>query len=605
MKPIADPSPSTQSRENLVDIAGLRLTGRWFAIYALVALAAIFYVPRLIPTAPSASDSYLFGYNNRAGIILLFLFVAGGVILTRGFSIGTAAASEARRLPRATLRWSLALVALGCAVMYLFAGRYNGFGESFYLIDRIWLLHVGRVPYKDFEFAYGPAQLYGPLILDKILHIGIPQSYYLFWASSYLFGTYFLFKAVDVIDFPSARRPWIFALLFGAGLFAIIRMGTNYTFLRYALPVYLVLQIHRRFRDARAVSILMDILLSFTFCAVLILLSPEMGVAFAFAALCICALHRNVSLQTRAIIAGLLIATFALTFFTALKLRVLDAMLADGGGAISFPIVPSPTILVYFAAVFVCACYLYRCLLDRSSDNNAMGLVLFSIPMVAAALGRCDPSHVFWNGLAAFLASLLFLSINRKTWITYSLVFLICVFLAPNLSEFYLFVPQLRSARFFNKHPDIQPSREKIEGFLASWPGEYVAPFGYRPDGFGTYHSPRIEFGRFEDLIDVSTPHSVEEKVGEMQGSPEKALILPYRPDEYCRTNQRAESHFLEMLLLFPHIGNFVHADFARAPICRYVNEHYRKLVEPEPETFWYGIWVPNGAAQSNMPGSD
>jgi hypothetical protein len=605
MKPIADPSLSTQLRVNRANhVSGMRMTGPWFAVYAVVALAAIFYLPRLIPMAPSASDSYLFGYNNRAGIVLLCLFVAVGVILTRGFGIGVAEISETRRVPREMLLWSVGLVALGCAVMYLFAGRYNGFGESFYLIDRIWLLHIGRVPYKEFEFAYGPGQLYGPLLLDRILQIGIPQSYYLFWALSYLFGTYFLFKAIDAIDFPSAKKPWIFAMLFGAGLFAIIRMGTNYTFLRYALPIYLVLQIHRRFRDSRAASIVADVLLSGVFCGILILFSPEMAVAFAFAALGICVLQRSLPLPIRGITAGLLIGAFALTFFVALRLHVLDAMLADGGGAISFPIVPSPTILVYFAAVFVCACYLYRALL-RPSNSNVLGLVLFSVPMVAAALGRCDPSHVFWNGLAVFLPSLLFLSLNRRAWIVGSSAFLICVFLAPNLSEFYLFVPQLRSARHFNKHPEVQPSQEKIENLLASWPGNYIAPFGYRPDGFGTYHSPRIEFGRFEDLIDVSTPHSVSEKVGEMRGNPDKALILPYRPDEYCRTNQRAESHFLEVLLLFPHIGSFVHSDFARAPICRYLNAHYRMLVEPKPETFWYGVWIPDSAARSNMPGSD
>jgi len=392
MKPIADPSPSIQTQVKLANpVAGLRMTGRWFVSYVLIALAAISYLPKLFPTSLSASDSYLFGYNNRVGIMLFLFFVAVGAILTRGFGIGARTASGDLRLPRAMLAWSLALVAFCCAVMYFVAGRYNGFGESFYLVDRIWLLHIGRVPYRDFEFAYGPAQLYGPLILHKILHLGIPQSYYLFWALSDLFGTYFLFKAVDAIDFPSARKPWIFALLFGAGLFAIIRMGTNYTFLRYALPVYFVLGIHRRLRDLRAVSILMDVLLSIAFCGILILLSPEMAVAFAFAALCICVFRRDVPLPKRAIIAGTLTIAFALTFIVALKLRVLDAILADGGGAISFPIVPGPTILVYFAAVFICGCYLYRSLFDRYSDDNTRALVFFSIPMVAAASADAIP----------------------------------------------------------------------------------------------------------------------------------------------------------------------------------------------------------------------
>jgi hypothetical protein len=597
MKQIADQTPATHP-QTANPAVGLGRSSAWFVLYLLAALAAVFCIPRLLPTAPSASDSYLFGYDNRAGIVLLLFFATLGAIWTKGLGFGVAINSQHHRLPRTLLFVSLALVALGCAVMYLFAGRYNGFGESFYLIDRAWLLHIGRLPYRDFEFAYGPAQLYAPLLLQRALHLSVPNAYYLFWALSYLLGTYLLFKSIDLIDFPSARKPWIFALLFAAGLFAIIRMGTNYTFLRYALPIYLVLMIQRRFRSARASSIAADLSLSAVFCALLILLSPETAVAFAFAAVCICIFRPGVSRSTRAIIAAGLIVVFALEFLFALKLRVLDALLADGGGAISFPIVPGPTILVYFAAVFIGACYLYRKFSARVENDNTLGLLFFSIPMIAAALGRCDPSHVFWNGLALFLATLLYLSTYRRAWITYSTAFLLCVFLVPNLSEFYLFVPQLRSARHFNTHPNARPSQARIEAFLAKWPGHYIAPFGYRPDGFGTYHSPRIEFGRFEDLIDVSTPHSVEEKVTEMQSDPGRALILPYHPDEYCRTNERAERHFLETLLLFPYIGKFVRTDYVRAPICQHIDDRYQMLVEPTAETFWYGIWIPTQTIQ-------
>lgn len=574
---------------------------RWFIPYVLIALATIFYLPRLIPTAPSASDSYLFGYNNRIGIILLFLFVAFGVIWTQGFGLQIGSGAQTRRLPRQMLIWALILVAIGCGAMYMLAGRYGGFGESFYLIDRIWLLHIGRVPYRDFEFAYGPAQLYGPLILYKLLHLGIANAYYLFWALSYLLGTYLLFKCVDDVEFPTEAKPSIFEMLCGAGLFATIRMGTNYTFLRYALPVYLVLQLKSRFRETRASAILLDVVLCGGYCGILILLSPETAVGFAFASLCVSAFCRATSLKTRATIVGALVIVYGMCFGIALKLHVLDAMLADGGGAISFPIVPGPTILAYFAAVFVCACYLYRAFLRRSTDDSTLGLVFFSIPMVAAALGRCDPSHVFWNGLAAFLASLLYLSIYKRSWLVYGAVFVLFVCAAPNLSEFYLFVPQLRSARYLDKHPDVRPRSQQIDGFLASWPGEYAAPFGYRPDGFGTYHSPRIEFGRYEDLIDVSTPHSVDQKVGEMRQNPGKALILPYHYDEYCRTNERNESHFLETLLLFPYIGRIVRPDFVSEPICSYMDEHYRMIVEPSPATYWYGVWAPKSFSLTRL----
>ena len=534
MKDTADLPLANQFRTGIASPADIwRSSKRWFIPYVLIAFAAIFYLPRLVPSAPSAADSYLFGYNNRIGIILLLFFTALGVVLTRGFNLHTDAPSEYRALPRWMLPVSLLLVALGCAAMYAIAGRYHGFGESYYLIDRISLLNQGRVPYRDFEFVYGPAQLYGPLWLHHLLPLGIGDSYYLFWTLSYLLGTWFLFKCIDEIRFPTSAKPAIYVMLYVAGLFATIRMGTNYTFLRYALPLYLVVKLNTRFRDARFPRIILDIFVCAVFCAILVLSSPETAVAFGFSSGCIALFCRSLAIRQRMLIATLLVIAYGAVFAVALKFHVLDAMLADGGGAINFPIVPGPPILVYFVSIFICACWLFRGFIHRSTDDPTLGLLFFSIPMIAAALGRCDPSHVFWNGLATFFASLLYMSLFRRAWPIYALAYLLFIFLLPNASEFYLFVPQVRAARYLDKHPQARPSETKIQAFLTSWPGNYVAPFGFRPDGFGTYQSPRIEYGRFEDVINVSIPHSVDQKLREMSTRPDRALILPANPEEY------------------------------------------------------------------------
>lgn len=595
MKNLADPPLSTGNRISAASPAEIwRSTKPWFIPYLLIALTAVFYLPRLVPSAPSASDSYLFGYNNRAGILLLVFFVAAGVLLTRGFGLLPAGKSTPAPLPRWVLALALLGVVIACGAMYYVAGRYHGFGESFYLIDRIALLDGGRVPYRDFEFVYGPAQLYIPLFLHRILPLGIADAYYLFWTISYLLGAFFFFKCVDELPFPTRSKPAIFLMLYAAGLFAAIRMGTNYTFLRYALPLYLVVKLNSRFRDCRAPKIFVDVLLSAAFCALLVLSSPETAVAFAFASICIALFCRPAPLVRRIVTAALLVATYSATFLVAHSLHVLDAMLADGGGAISFPIVPSPPILVYFIAVFICACCLFCSLITPSTDDPTLGLLFYSIPMIAAVLGRCDPSHVYWNGLSAFLASLLYLSLFKRAWPIYAVSFVLFVFIAPNLSEFYLFAPQLRSALNLNKHPEARPVDANIQAFLTSWPGNYVAPFGFRPGGFGTYQSPRIEYGRFEDLIDVSTPHSIQEKVQEMRSAADRALILPYHHDEYCRVFPVREKHYLVILLLSPYIGSPVHTDPPRAPICQYIRDHYRMLLEPSASTWWYGIWVPS-----------
>src|SRR4029079_9101899 len=212
MKNTADLPVSTEFRTAIAGPSEVwRSTRRWFIPYIFIALAAIFYLPRLVPSVPSAADSYLFGYHNRIGIILLLVFVSLGVVLTRGFNLKqTNLSYEEHALPRWMLPVSLLLVALGCAAMYVIAGRYHGFGESYYLIDRIALLDQGRAPYRDFEFVYGPAQLYGPLFLHRLLALGIGDAYYLFWALSYLVGAYLLFKCIDEIRFPTTAKPAIY-----------------------------------------------------------------------------------------------------------------------------------------------------------------------------------------------------------------------------------------------------------------------------------------------------------------------------------------------------------------------------------------------------------
>jgi len=596
MKNTADLTSSIESRSAVAAPSDVwRSARRWFVPYVLIALAAIFYLPRLLPpTSPSASDSYLFSYNNRLGIILLLFFIALGVVLTRGFHLNPAKESRVcQPLPRWMLLAALLIVATACAAMYALAGRYHGFGESFYLIDRITLLDQGRTPYRDFEFVYGPAQLYGPLLLHHLLPLDLADAYYLFWTISYLLGAYLLFRCIDNLRFATPAKPAIFVLLYAAGLFAIIRMGTNYTFLRYALPLYLIVRLNTRFRACRAPSLLFDVLLCAAFCALLVLSSPETAVAFAFASGCLVLFCRPIPFSRKALFSALLTSFYAAIFAVAVKLHILDAMLADGGGAISFPIVPGLTILLYFSGLFITACWLYRCFRNRATDDPTLGLLFYSIPVIAAALGRCDPSHVFWNGLATFLASLLYISLFRRAWLVYAAAFLLFVFLAPNISEFYLFLPQLRSAHNLNTHPQARRSERAIEMFLASWPGSYVAPFGFRPDGFGTVPSPRIEYGAYEDLIDVSTPQSVQKKISEMRVDPSRALILPYHYDEYCLTHLGSEKQFLSVLLLSPYIGNAARHDFTRQPICRYIDDHYKVLIEPSGETWSYGIWIP------------
>ena len=565
-----------------------------FVAYALVGLAAIAFLPTLAPSAPTASDSYLFGYNNRVGISLLLLLVAIGVVWTKGIKFGFRSEGASRLVPNRTLAFSLITVLTGCVIMYLFAGRYGGFGESYYLIDRARLLAEGKAPYRDFQFSYGAALLYGPVVIDFLFRTGIANAYYIFWMSNFLLGTFLLFKSVNMVDYPTPRKRQIFLLLYFAGLFAIIRMGTNYTFLRFVPALFFVLVIQRMFKNPADRWNAGPVLASVLFAAILILISPETALAFAFACVWICLFLRGETALGRGANVATLLAGFSIVFWTAKEFHVLDTVLADAGGADDFPIMMAPHILVFFFAVFVCGCYVYWRIRDRRLRDNTIGLIGYSLPTLAAALGRCDPSHVYWNGLAVFLASMFYVSNRAKAWALYACAFLLFVMLLPNAAEFYLFVPkQLSGVVYLNNHPEERSKNKDVLDLFPNYSGKLLAPFGYRPDGLGTLVSARIDYGRYEDLTNVYTPRSVAEKVEEMRQSPEKALVLPEHAFDLCRTNPRKERHYLSVLFVFPYFGRAVHPESVQDPICDYIREKYRVEQEPSQETFWYGIWVP------------
>src|SRR5262249_11245542 len=135
--------------------------------------------------------------------------------------------------------------------------------------------------------------------------------------------------------------------------------------------------------------------------------------------------------------AVLAVTAFAGLFAVAYRLGVLNTLLASGGGADSFPILLSLHIVLFFGAIVVCAFYLYRRLTEGLITDNTFALLLYSIPMLAPALGRCDPTHVFLNGLGIFISTLFYLSNSLKFWKFCSLIVVFVFILSAAILRFY------------------------------------------------------------------------------------------------------------------------------------------------------------------------
>lgn len=302
----------------------------------LIGLALIFYLPYFVPQRPTASDSYLFGFNNRAAVLLLLAFSLGFAIWKKGYGISLLPAGEGSKVPRKVLVICLAIQLAACLVVVFLVGRLGGFAESAYEIDRIGLLTQGKLPYVGFEWPFGALFVYGPLWLGRALHIGILGGYYAFWVAASLVGVALLYAVINLLDYPSPRKTSIFVILFVAYLPAAVGMGVHYTWLRYAAPIYGVLLVHRAGKAGRKG---LTVLLAIAFTAGLLLLSPEMAIAQAFAS-CVLLFPRKSPLSPAALPAaayGGLLAGLTALFAAAYKLHVLDTLISSGGGADSFP----------------------------------------------------------------------------------------------------------------------------------------------------------------------------------------------------------------------------------------------------------------------------
>src|ERR1700722_8210753 len=130
--------------------------------FIVVALTGIFYLPQLVPVAPSISVSYFVGYSNRTGVLLLLFFLVLGGYFCRFIEFRPHDASFNERVPQEKVwLWVGVFTAVWACVFFLARGL-QGYSESGFLIDRVKMLAEGGTPYKDFEYPYGAIFLYGP-----------------------------------------------------------------------------------------------------------------------------------------------------------------------------------------------------------------------------------------------------------------------------------------------------------------------------------------------------------------------------------------------------------------------------------------------------------
>ncbi|MGI4758359.1 MAG: hypothetical protein ACRYGF_16100 [Janthinobacterium lividum] len=396
-----------------------RRTVFWLAV-ALAAFLGTFVLPFFFPLkVPVFSPVYTAGGNNRVGAIAL---ACVGVLATllcwrfRYFAEPVPQQAGEDRQPARRWMWAamavVTLYAAGLGVMMVRSGMY--YADAGYFLTQLRSgLIFHKTLYRDVEFAYGPLMYYWPACFLRVLglaHVSATAAYVVSLCVMEAVGTAMLFYTVCAM--PMRRNMKIAAFL----LLAIVTLdpqeGLNYTAFRFVCSIATLVLLTRQRRVASAGLVAAAGAL-FNFAV-----SPEMGVAFVAAA-CVYGGYRALVGGARWLVpavaavagSGLFAMLVGADYFRTLK------EFANGG--YNMLLEPAPHIyLLLFCAVGLAPAVVAAALAGRHEDGVPaagtgllLGVYIAGLALLPAALGRCDPLHVSYNGWPIFLLS--FVALDR------------------------------------------------------------------------------------------------------------------------------------------------------------------------------------------------
>ncbi|HEX4085203.1 MAG TPA: hypothetical protein VHY22_09845 [Chthoniobacteraceae bacterium] len=435
---------SNSARKRKVS-AGVSPVFLWVQIgIVAVFLPCIFLLPYHVPlSAESPSQSWEFGFNNtvaQAAIALMLLALFAWQYLSGPKSLegdpvaqSVIARDEPVRL-RSLLMVMVSFQLLTFAVLIIWYTvlPMTHYGEFTYFTQRVEAAIMGRAPYADFAFDYGPAMLSIPVALYHCFGgaISEEQAYFATLVLHYLIGLALVAYVISQIN----GRARLLVMAFVAFQWINLTMGLQYTPLRFIIAMAslcAVRHIHRAFDGGKRIALLAAAgalfpLLSFS-------ISPEMGLALTIALLvyfgwCFFGPDRRLSALVVSVLAGLGISMliFSPAYFA--------SILSFGKGAASFPIFPTAQILGFLAAaVWVFPKLGVLALRDKSGGAPFCAALAFLLGLlILPATGRCDPGHVWINSMGLFIVALAAASwLRPAAWYTlcgvYVLIFPISV----------------------------------------------------------------------------------------------------------------------------------------------------------------------------------
>ncbi|GEM_PF-2165626 len=390
-----------------------------FAIYAATAVG-VFWLPFHVPPLHQVySVSQAFHFNNQVAILALLAGV--GIAALWGMLGPQPHAPQDTPENTGQLPWWP--LALACAVssveltMITLASGWLPMDSAAYFVYKLFEMQAGAIPYRDFEFAYGPAMLYVPVFLRAVTGISVNAAYL---ASLWIFAWGGLLMLWWVVrQARAARSVKIAAFLLLASFPALNpEFGISYTMTRYiagfAALAAARIAVEKLTRRWALVGVCHTLLTAAVFS-----ISPEVGLAFCAALLVYwiseyragCRWILGSAAVQIVLVAGLAAIAPHNTFL---------AIFGFSAGGNNLPIFPSPYVLLYIGSLMLGVAPLLadagRTILFGQEQGVARyrifgaatgAFAVHTLAMIPAALDRPDTGHVIYNGAGAFLLAML------------------------------------------------------------------------------------------------------------------------------------------------------------------------------------------------------
>lgn len=554
------------------------ITGALFVL-----LIAVFWLPYSVPVAPSVSLSYLVGYNNHAAFLLFSIgSIIFAILCRKRFSRFVSADQP---LGFSSLFLALLVTLVFCAWRLMPFARHQVGGEALYALNRIQMLIQGLRPYRDFEFAYGPAHLYVPVLLMRLTHGSVLHGYYAWWLMQWLAGTAMLWAAVRLLHLPLPHRRAVFWIIFVIQLPAILAEGTAYTPTRNigsAFFVVIVASLVRRRR--RPLLVIATAVLSV---AAALSISPEQGLA-VFAGLLIWFLllagTHQAALTFRH--AGIFVVAATLALIFCWRMGEFSTLLVFSQGAFSFPLLPSPTNVVILLTYVAAACAGVSSLLYCHFDDVAIPMFLTGFALLPASMGRCDYGHLLMAAPALLLGiAVIDARLNLRIW--WSSLAIALVVIPAIAVPFYL--------RYQEQHAVQQLAVGSTDPTLFA---HHPCRFEYRtlniaPTPFETAAQDCLDTGRYHVTINALTPRTVDIMLHELDRRPLQPLLLRDMPLAKQLQPLDARLPDLHVLELSPWLPRPVNPPFTYQELLTYIEQNYVPASDP---VGGFRIWYPKSS---------